>query len=361
MRPILDRVHRLHRVARFASVAALVACASMAAPAPAFAAGVSPAAATPVQREQAQGRFLRGRELFAQRKYEPALAEFQASLDIVTSPNTRLYVGRCLRELNRLVAAYVELGRTAVEAKELARDDPRYEKTAQAASDERAALEPKLAFLEIGISHPAPTTTLKVGGDEVRRGGWNEPVPVLPGNADIVVETPGHAPITRSVTLAAGEKKQLAVDASADAPATASVDGAKGPSGADDGSGGGASDAASKKKTMRTLAYVAGGVGAAGLLTFVYFGLKSSSTYSDLQRACPNGACPPGHDSDISAGKTQQTVANIGLVFAVVGAGAGVTLFVLSNDKNDKNDKPAQPTASIALGPAWLGVKGAFR
>lgn len=41
-----------------------------------------------------------------------------ASLDIVASPNTRLYIGRCLRDMGRTVEAYVELGRAAVEAKE---------------------------------------------------------------------------------------------------------------------------------------------------------------------------------------------------------------------------------------------------
>lgn len=317
--------------------------------APAFAAGVSPGAATPVQREQAQSRFLRGKELYTQGKYDAALAEFNASLDIVTSPNARLYVGRCHREMKRLVAAYVELGRTMVEARELAREDPRYEKTADAARDERAALEPKLAFVDIGITHAAPTTTLKVAGDEVRRGGWNEPVPIMPGSADVVVETPGHTPIARSVTLAAGERKSLAIDAAADTPEVATVD--KDTKPPED-----TASASSSKGTLRTLAYVAGGVGVAGFLTFAFFGLKSNSTYSDLQKACPSGPCPPGHSSDISAGKTQQTVANIGLVVGIVGAATGVTLFVLSSSKSS----PSQPTAAVSVGPSYVGMTGAF-
>ncbi|HEY8079647.1 MAG TPA: hypothetical protein VIF62_36200 [Labilithrix sp.] len=329
---------------RCLSIAALLACAASASPA---LAAVSPAAATPVQREQAQGRFLRGKELFGQKKFDSALVEFQASLDIVTSPNARLYVGRCLRETNHLVAAYVELGRTAVEAKELSREDPRYERTAQAASDERAALAPKLGFLEIDVSHASDATTLKVGTDEVRRGGWSEPIPVLPGSADVVLETPGHAPVTRTVTLAPGEKKQLAIDAAADAPEPAS----KPPEVTADTSTG------TSKQTLRTLAYVAGGVGVVGFVTFAIFGLKSSSTFSDLEKACPNNRCPPGHDDDISSGKTQQTVANVGLVLGIVGAGAGVTLFLLSRD--DK--KPDAPTTGVALGPSWIGLKGAFR
>jgi hypothetical protein len=317
--------------------------------APAFAAGVTPGAATPVQREQAQSRFLRGKELYGQAKYDAALAEFSASLDIVTSPNARLYVGRCLRDMNRLVAAYVELGRTMIEARELARDDPRYEKTAEAARDERAALEPKLAFMDISVAHPAPTTTLKVGGDEVRRGGWSEPVPILPGSADVVVETPGHTPITKNVKLVAGERKSLSIDAAADTPEVAVV-----PEKPHDDAG--SASTSSSKSTLRTLAYVAGGVGVAGFVTFAIFGLKSNGTYSDLQKACPSGPCPPGHSDDISAGKTQQTVANVGLVVGIVGAAAGVTLFVLSTGKST----PSQPTASVSVGPSYIGMRGAF-
>src|SRR4051794_15796306 len=74
------------------------------------AAGVAPGKATPVQREQAQSRFIKGRDLYNAKKYDAALVELSASLDIVASPNTRLYVGRCLRDMGRLVAAYAELG-----------------------------------------------------------------------------------------------------------------------------------------------------------------------------------------------------------------------------------------------------------
>src|SRR5258708_31077752 len=81
-----------------------------------IAAGVDPGVATPVQREQAQAQFQRGKKLYDAGNYEEALSEFRASLDIVASPNTRLYSARCLRELNRIVEAYAEFGRTAVEA-----------------------------------------------------------------------------------------------------------------------------------------------------------------------------------------------------------------------------------------------------
>jgi hypothetical protein len=113
------------------------------------------------------------------------------------------------------------------------------------------------------------------------------------------------------------------------------------------------------KTKLRPYAYVAGGVGVAGLATFAIFGLMANSTFSDLQKACPpaQGGCPPGANKsgEISSGQTQQTVANIGLVAGLVGAAAGVTLFILSMP-------PKAPVANAAfvVAPGYFGVKGSL-
>jgi hypothetical protein len=335
---------RLGSLRRGALVLAVALGAALTPARPARAAGVAPAKATPVQREQAQSRFVKGRELYNAKKYEAALAELSASLDIISSPNTRLFIGRCLRELGRTVAAYVELGRSAVEAKELVRDDPRYEKTQQAALDERAQLEPKLGFVQITVSHPREGTVLKVGGDEVRRGGWDEPIPVLPGTAMVAVETPGQTPVRQEITLAAGDRKAMALDAAANAPAATTITPAVAAEPADHGA-------------LRPYAFAAAGVAAAGLATFAVAGIMANGTYSKLKDACGSAPCPPGHASDISAGRTQQTVANVGLVVFGVAALAGVTLFVVSMPKKTAT---SAATARFTAGPSFVGLKGDF-
>jgi hypothetical protein len=320
------------------------------APNVAHAAGVSPARATPVQREQAQSRFLKGRSLYNAKKYDAALAELNASLDIVASPNTRLYIGRCLRDMGRTVAAYVELGRAAVEAKELVHEDTRYEQAATASLEERNQLEPKLGFVEVSVTHAGPDTTLRVSGDEVRRGGWAEPVPVLPGNVELAVETPGHAPVTETIDIKAGEKKQVALDAAAESSAASS-------------SASAASLATPREGThsvMRPLAFATAGIAVAGLATFLVAGAMSNSTYSDLEKACGPNPCPPGHDGDISAGQTQQTLANVGLGVFGVFAAASVTLFVLGTPSKGAPPKAGGASARVAAGPSFVTVQGAF-
>jgi hypothetical protein len=315
---------------------------------PARADGVLPAAATPVQREQAQARFMRGKDLMTKKQYDDALAELRASHEIVASPNTRLQAGRCLLAMGRLVAAYAELGRAAVEAKELTGQDNRYQRAYDAATAERAEIEPKLGFVSLTIDNAADGTRVTVGGEEVNRAAWSEPEPVQAGVTEVVATTPGHEPIRRTVTVAAGERASLVMDThsgdrDAAEPAPAPPHAEPSPVPARGGS------------WLRTGAYAAGGVGVVGLATFAVFGLMARSTYDDLNSACGGGPCPPDKADEISSGKTKQAIANVGLVFGIVGAAAGTTFFLLSMPGANRGSN-----AALVLAPGWLGVRGSL-
>lgn len=314
----------------------------------AAAAGVSPAKATPAQRELAQKRFLRGKELQAAGKCDAALGELQASFDVVASPNTRLVIARCLREMGKVVLAYAELGRAAVEAKEQATEDARYEKTAEAATAERADLATKLGFVSLKVKNADANATLRVGGEDVPRAGWSEPIPVAPGETEIVLEAPARSPVRKSVTVQAGDKPSVELDGADGAPAPAPP--ADTP----------AKLSTSDRSSLRPLAYVAGGVAVVGLGTFAIAGLLSNGTYSDLESACPNGACPKAREEDISRGKTEQTLANVGLVVGLVAATAGITLFFVSKPKADAPAPTVGNTTRFVAGPGSLRLEGTF-
>jgi hypothetical protein len=317
------------------------------------AAGVAPSAATKEQKESAQSHFLRGKELYGQNKFDAALAEFTASIDVVASPNTRLYLARCLREMNKPVQAYAEFGRTASEARELAKTDSRYEKAAEAAEQDQRALEPKIGLVSVSVERPNASTTLRVAGEEVRREAWSQPVAVNPGSTEVVAETPGRPAVHKSVTVAAGQKESVTVDAAAEeAPAQQAATPVTTEKKAE-------VSTPSDRAGLRPYAYVAGGVALAGLATFTVAGLLSNGTYSDLEQACGGErACPPGHEDEISSGKTEQTIANVGLVVFVLGAAGAVTLWVLSTPS--KSTASTASTAKIVTRGSFLGLEGSF-
>ena len=334
---------RLRRAALFALLLAI-------APATAMATGVDPGQATPVQREQAQTRFVKGKQKYDAGDYKSALDEFQASTEIVQSPNTRLYVARAYREMGKLVEAYVEFGRTMIEAREHAAADGRYAKAAEAATNERDRVAPYLGFATITVSNPTEESKLIVGGNEIKRAGWTEPVPVMPGDVELRVDTPGHDPVRQTVKMTAGQKIDVALDAATNVKALAPPP----PPPTTEPHGDGTTTA------LRISAVALGGVGVVGLVMFAAAGTMSLGTYSDLEKRCGKGTpCPTSLQGEVSRGKTEQTVANVGLVLAIVGlAGAGAlfaTSIILKPSKTE-----AAPAAVLSFGPGSVALQGTF-
>jgi hypothetical protein len=246
--------------------------------------------ATPVQREQAQSRFRRAKELMAKGRYDEAAAEFRASHDIVASPNTRLELGRCMRAQGRLVAAYAEFGRTMVEAKEVLAEDQRYQRAYDAAVAERTQLEPKLGFVALTIDNAAEGTRIVVGHEEIRRAAWGEPAPVEAGTTEVRISSPGHADVVRSVTVSAGGRVPLRLDAqSGDVPQATHAAEAPAPAPGED---------AEKKPLPMWPAYVGYGAGATLLVTGLVVGFSSvasarnnaNMTQTNILNA--GGGCP---------------------------------------------------------------------
>jgi hypothetical protein len=81
----------------------------------------------------------------------------------------------------------------------------------------------------------------------------------------------------------------------------------------------------------------------------------AQSTYGDLKTACNNGPCPAGKADQISAGRTQETIANVGLVVGVLGLGTGVVLYFVG-----KPSAPSGTSAALALGPGSIALRGTW-
>lgn len=332
-------------------LSALVLLSALALTPAALAAGVDPASATAVQREQAQTLFLKGKDFFDRNDFAHALEDFRASLDIVASPNARLYVARTLREMGRLVEAYAEYGRTAAEAKEHEREDGRYGKAATAALAERAAIAPQIAFVDLHISNPNDQTTVNVAGSDILRAGWSEPVPVKPGPVEVEVTTPGVVHVHKTVTVRAGQKSTITVDAGVAANNPADTTPVAATSTHD------SSSSKAGKGWMLPAAIAGGGVGVVGLLMFTIAGVASNNTYSDLKTKCGLAPCPASLQGEVSGGKTQQAVANTGLVIGLIGLAAGATFFTLWVLPSHASSSTA---ARLSVGPGSVALTGTF-
>jgi hypothetical protein len=338
---------------------ASLACALLAG-ASAHAAGVDPITATNVQKLQAQRLFLKGREYATQKKCDLAITEFRASFFIVASPNTRLALARCLDEIGKPVEAYGELLATIADARALAPREARYGETADAAELERKEVAAKIVLLTLKIDHASEGTAVKIGDRDVPREALAAPIPLMPGTIEIVVTNAGKEVARSTLTVGPGDTT-VTLDAEPPPPAKTPdptplkpIDPNDVPR--DDAKPKPPAPPPASNSGLRTAAYVAGGVGAAGLITFGVFGLLEKGTYSDLQSACHNGPCGPDKSGDVSTGKTQQTIANIGLVVGAVGVATGVVLFIVSSPK--KTD--GGTSAAIVVTPSFIGLRGSL-
>jgi len=288
---------------------------------------------------EAKAHFEKGSNFFKSSKYAEALEEFRASYKAVNSPNSHLYIARCMRELGQLVDAYLEFEKVSAEA---ATSGEKYAQTGETAKVERDELNPKIALVSANVTTAELGATLTIGGKEVPQDRWGKPFPAMPGSVDVRLEAPGKTPATQSVSAAAGESKDVSIGFAA-----APTDNVEQP-----GGGG------SKMNGMRIGAFAAAGVGVAGFITFAVAGSMSNSTFDKLKENCGSGPCPQSFAGDVDKGKTQQTVANVGLIVGAVGVAAGATLFVLS--LRGKKTESEQPQTALMIGPGSLGLRGSF-
>lgn len=332
-----------------AAVAALLAAPVLAAGSPALA--QSGPAPTPAAADVARATafFQKGSELLKLKRYIPALEQFKQSYAAVPSPNSHLYIARCLALIGETRAAYLEFDRVVDEAGARAATEPKYAPARDSARVERDELAPRLALLTLHVAHPDPASVVHAGAYLVPADRWNRTFPMEPGTFDARVETPGRAPVKMRVTLGAGDRRELTLEAGG-AGGVAPV--GVGP----------APVVAVKSKTnpLRVGGFVAAGVGVVGLGVFAGAGVVSQGTFSDLKVKCGStGGCHGMNVKDeISRGKTQQAIANAGLIVGIVGVAAGATLIVLST--RTPKDADGRPTADLVVGPGWLGARGEF-
>jgi hypothetical protein len=309
-----------------------------------WAAGAPVSSATRAQKKTASEHFLAGMKASKAGDPTQALSEFQASYDAVASPNSHLMVARTLATLGRLGQAYDAYEQTVDEANAAAQNEHKYKKTADAAQNERDQLKSRVAFVSVSVNGADPSDQLVVAGRTIDRSDWDKPIAVTPGSVQVELRAPSGRAQTRVIQAAAGATSSVTLPEAA--PSAAPAEKPKPEPAA----------VSSHHNSTRTLAYVAGGVGAAGLVTFAIFGLLDNSKYSDLQNACAHDVCSASRKSDADTGRTYQTVANVGLGVGIVGLATGTVLYFLSS----KTERAAASTPRIDVGLRSVLVTGSF-
>ena len=317
----------------------------------------------------AEALFQDARQLMKNGEYAEACPKLFDSNRLDTAVGTLLYLGECYEKSGKTASAWTTFLAAAESAHKAGQMD-----RARVASDRANALVSKLSKISISVSTAARVPGLAIHRDEleVSEATWGVAVPLDAGEHVVVAKAPGKKDWSQTVHIEAGGAPILVeipvlenVEVPKQQQPALGAEVTKAPV-ADAMSGQG------RGSSQRTLAYVAGGVGAAGWLVGAVAGLKAKSKQNQSESQCltsaPNYCNQQGVDL-LSTGRRYAAVANVGFVVGAVGVVGGALLYftspsasvptaTLTNSERLKHGVSITPTIDAKSPQLW--VTGCF-
>lgn len=304
---------------------------------------------TPEDRSTARELALEGHSALKAGDYALAVDRFTRADGLVHAPTLLVDLGRSYIGLGRLVQAHETFQQVMREG--VADDAPApWHKALQAARDEDAALKPRLAWVTIRVEGPA-AAHVKLDTEDLPAASLGVRRAVDPGHRSIVAEAEGYLIATSSLDIAEGEARELKLVLRRDPNYTPP----KPPPARTQ------QVVVIERAPSRTPAYVAFGVGGAGLLLSGVSAVLMLRAQADLQPDCPNRICKtskvPDAPGRVGNYRTFGTLSAIGFGVGLAGAGVGA-YFLLSKPSRAKGALSGSLTAQIS--PGYVGMSGSF-
>ncbi|WP_437924185.1 tetratricopeptide repeat protein [Sorangium sp. So ce291] len=296
----------------------------------------------------AEALFRQGRDLFKRGQYPEACAKFEESQRLEPKPGTLLNLAVCHEKVGKLATAWAEL--SSVE--EVARREGPPEREAFARA-QRAALEERLARLELRMEAPPASLRLTLDGEPLNGAALNAPFPIDPGRHRVAAAAPGKKEWSTALEVPSEQASiVVTIPALEDAPPP----GALAPRAA-------AAPRPREPKppadsTGTTLMAIGFSVGAVGLVVGAVAGALTLSKSDALAKVCTDGGCPPSWSGELSTAKTLANVSNAGFAALAVGAGVGVAGLLTLPSRSATAGASAALTP--VLGPGSIGLHLTF-
>ncbi|WP_438010151.1 hypothetical protein WME89_16740 [Sorangium sp. So ce321] len=275
-------------------------------------AAAAPAAAQ--ENATAESLFNQGLADMEAGKYETGCKAIADSHRMEPKPGALFTLAICESRWGHVATAFTRFGEyLAVHQQLTPEQKSRQGERAKVAKKERDRLGPLVPELSLSLPPGAPAgTVVKRDGRVVDGAQLGAGVPVDPGEHVVSTQAPGGAAWETRIQLAEGEKKQVELQ----------VNGASTP-------------APSGASGRRTAAFIAGGVGVAGLVLGGVTGALTLGKKSVVEKHCGSGigssdetACDQtGIDASESA-STTGLVSTIGFGVGLAGLGAAAVLFL---------------------------------
>jgi hypothetical protein len=280
-------------------------------------------------------------------RWADAAAKLQAVLAIRSSAKVRFTFGQAEEHLGKLATAYDAYTQALADAGAAGEPD-----VADTAGRALRALGPRVPVLRVKVTGAGASAATATIDEHATKLG--DPVRVDPGEHVVEVTAPGAKAAQSKITVAEGERVEVPVELVAEdfhtapeaSPAPAEAEAEPGPA------------APSGPFPWRTVGLVAAGVGVVGMGVGTYFGIDAISKNSTSnQTGCNGNVCTQGAYDTREDAKSAATASTIAFVVGGVLAAGGITLWLLG----PKGDTAAQVTPVAIAGGGGVTLTGAWR
>jgi tetratricopeptide (TPR) repeat protein len=285
-------------------------------------AGVAGAADKSPTAVRAEALFDEGRKLMNAGDFASACPKFAESQTLDPAPGTALNLANCYEKAGKFASAWAAF-RSAEAAASAAKQKDR----AAFAKKKVTALQPQLSRLTISVSTSAGAVVqVQIDDQPVQGPEWGVPVPRDGGSYTIVASAPGKETWTTHIELRPTEQNLVVeVPPLVDTPRPVEAARPDAPAESVKADVAPAAPAATRGQGQRTVAYVVGGLGVAGLGTAGVFGLLAESQWKKAQQA-PNGL----HASEANKASNLGNASTIAAVAGGALAATGIILWITS-------------------------------
>lgn len=277
--------------------------------------------------------FREGREAADAGDFRTACQKFHESHRLDPAPGTMLNIADCEERQGKLATAWT-FYRAVVQ-----KIPPSDERNALARA-RAEQLEPRLPRLMLELAPSAPPgSRVRRDGVELKAASLSTELPVDPGPHVIEVTAPGRAKRLYEVSLREGERVRRVVE-----PGAPNAEAAPETPGAEQASGSG----------NRTLGWVLGSVGVAGLAVGAVTGMMVLDKKSTVDENCDaDKRCNQTGADAAESGRTLGTVSGVSFVVGGLALAAGA-YFVLSSDEQGR------PTTGLVAAPGRVTLVQRF-
>ncbi|HEY2408365.1 MAG TPA: PEGA domain-containing protein [Polyangiaceae bacterium] len=299
-----------------------------------------------------------------------ACEKFAGSFELDPAVSTLVKIAKCREHEGKLASAWYEYQRALKLNRELASSERRRQELENFIGGEVDKLSPRVPKLRVVLDAPPAGVELTRDGKRMTLG---ESIPVDPGEHVLVVNAPGYAEQTQTVSLTAGQTLSVPFKLSALPPAIAPANPgaalaasppALPPTSPAPGSAAPVPSPPSyavappTHSAQRDSGWILLGVGAAGLAESALLGWRTLSLVSASNSECPSAGCSAKGLQMRSDARELQTLSIVSGIAGALGVGTGVILISLASPANTSKNRAGAPR--VTLGPNAIAARGSF-